>query len=171
MPGVCRISPARAARRWCVVRTRMDLLGPLLVRLDDGQGVQLHVGRLLAGRVAVQPSVDVDARPLCAGQRAVGRAAWATLTEEPASRTTPYLPAHAVSSASSTQPCLGRLPTLSHRDGQGPEQLSGSGACSSQRRLVWRRQSKKTVVWRTSDVQKDARAPRKDVAAERRPCN
>jgi hypothetical protein len=70
---------------------RVDLLGPLLVGLDDGQGVELGVGRAFAGGVAVQPAVDVDARPLW-------RVSWYSQrggrvrTEEPASRTTPYRP-------------------------------------------------------------------------------
>ena len=42
----------------------MDLLGPFFVGLYDWQTVQLCVGSLVAGGVGVEPSVNVDARPL-----------------------------------------------------------------------------------------------------------
>jgi hypothetical protein len=96
---------------------RVDLLGPLLVRLDDGEGVELGVGGLLAGSVAVEPSVDVDARPLW---RVSDRRSIATgqglPTEEPASRTTPYRPTHRSSSASG-RTAGPAFHTFSHGDG------------------------------------------------------
>lgn len=42
----------------------MYLLGPFLVSLDDGQTVQLCIARFFTRGVAVQPSIDMNPRPL-----------------------------------------------------------------------------------------------------------
>lgn len=44
--------------------TWVYLLSPILFCFYDRQAVQLRIASLLAGGVVVQPSVDVDARPL-----------------------------------------------------------------------------------------------------------
>lgn len=41
----------------------MDLLGPLFVRLDLGEALQLCCACVLSRRVTIQPSVNMDARP------------------------------------------------------------------------------------------------------------
>jgi hypothetical protein len=112
---------------------RVNLLGPLLVRLDDGQGVQLCVGCVFARGVTVQPAVNVDARPLrllasVHGARGQDEHEHGSRTEEPASRTTPYRPtAHVSSAHCGMRGGIGvrmRVRTLSHdanaSEGRGP---------------------------------------------------
>lgn len=76
MPAPHCVSTACASHRTMigVGRAWMNFLGPLLLRLDNRQPVQLRIRGLIAGFCAVEPSVDVNARPL--GTVSLTHATW-----------------------------------------------------------------------------------------------
>src|SRR5438270_825227 len=92
--------------------------------------MQLCIGCLLASILAVQPPVDVNARPLSAVSYNGATSTVGTQerrTEDPASRTTPYRPARpnllASSAAGIGEACKGDV-HFPMRDGKDPGPLS-----------------------------------------------